>query len=108
MSETEMNSPAPVELADQISALRQQIFALLLAMIVISGTLAAYLYYQSRVLGRDITNLKPQAMQVIQTFDKARPKLEDFVNQLVAYGQKHPEFQQQVLDKYNVKAAPKK
>jgi hypothetical protein len=108
MSETEMSSPAPDELSDQIAALRRQVFTLLLALVVVSGTLAVYLSYQSRVLGKDIANVKPQAVQIIQGFDKSRPKLEDFVNQLIAYGQKHPEFQQQVLEKYHIKAAPKK
>jgi len=75
---------------------------------VISGTLAAYLSYQSRVLGKDITNVKPQAMQIIQGFNQSRSRLENFVNQLIAYGQTHPEFQQQILDKYNIKPAPKK
>jgi len=108
MNESEMNPPAPAELSDQIAALRCQVFTLLLALVVISGTLAAYLSYQSRVLGKDIANVKPQAMQIIQGFNQSRPRLENFVNQLIAYGQTHPEFQQQILDKYNIKAAPKK
>ena len=108
MNESEMNSPAPDELSNQIAALRCQVFTLLLALLVVSGTLAAYLSYQSRVLGKDITNVKPQAMQMIQGFSQSRPRLENFVNQLIAYGQTHPEFQQQILDKYNIKPAPKK
>jgi hypothetical protein len=108
MSETEMSSPTPAELSDQVAALRQQVFTLLLALIVISGTLAAYMFYQSRVLGRDIAGLKPQAVQVIQAFNQSRPRVESFVNQLGAYGQTHPEFQQQILDKYNIRPALKK
>ncbi len=108
MNESEMNSPATAELSDQIAALRCQVFTLLLALVVISGTLAAYLFYQSRVLGRDITNVKPQAVQIIQAFNQSRPRLENFVNQLITYGQTHPEFQQQILEKYNIKAGAKK
>jgi hypothetical protein len=108
MNESEMNSPAPAELSGQIAALRCQVFMLLLALVVISGTLATFLYYQSRVIGKDITATKPQAMQIIQGFNQSRPRLESFVNQLIAYGQTHPEFQQQILEKYNIKAAPKK
>jgi hypothetical protein len=108
MNESEMNSPAPAELSGQIAALRCQVFTLLLALVVISGTLATFLYYQSRVIGKDITATKPQAMQIIQGFNQSRPRLESFVNQLIAYGQTHPEFQQQILEKYNIKAAPKK
>ena len=108
MNEPEMNSPATAELSNQVAALRCQVFTLMLALVVISGTLAAYLFYQSRVLGRDITNVKPQATQIIQAFNQSRPRLENFVNQLIAYGQTHPEFQQQILEKYNIKTAPKK
>ena len=108
MNESEMNPPAPAELSDQIAALRCQVFTLLLALVVISGTLAAYLSYQSRVLGKDIANVKPQAMQIIRAFNQSQPRLENFVNQLIAYGQTHPEFQQQILEKYNIKVAPKK
>jgi amino acid permease len=108
MNESEMNSPAPAELSDQIAALRCQVFTLLLALVVVSGTLATYLCFQSRVIGKDIMANKPQATQIIQAFSQSRPKLESFVNQLIAYGQTHPEFQQQVLDKYNIKPAPKK
>ena len=108
MNESETNSPAPAELSGQIAALRCQVFTLLLALVVISGTLAAYLSYQSRVLGKDITSIKPQATQVIQAFNQSRPKLENFIDQLIAYGQTHPEFQQQVLNKYNIKPTPKK
>jgi hypothetical protein len=108
MSESEMSSPTPAELSDQVAALRQQVFTLLLALIIVSGTLAAYLYYQSRMLGKDITNLKPQAVQVIQAFNQDRPKLESFVNLLIAYGQSHPDFQRQILDKYNIRPALKK
>ena len=107
MNESEMNSPAPAELSNQIAELRHQVFMLLLALVVVSGTLATYLCYQSRIIGKDITANKPQAVQIIQAFNQGRPKLEGFVNQLIAYGQTHPEFQQQVLNKYNIKAAPK-
>jgi hypothetical protein len=108
MSESEMSPLAPAELSDQIAALRQQVFTLLLALLIISGTLAAYLYYQSRVLNKDINNLKPQATQVIQAFNQDRPQLQNFVNQLIAYGQSHPDFQRQILDKYNIRPALKK
>jgi hypothetical protein len=118
MSESEMNSPAPDELGDQIAApdelsdqiagLRQQVFTLLLALIVVSGTLAAYLSYQSRAYGEDIANMKPRAMEVIQTYGQSRAKLESFVNQIIAYGQTHPDFQRQVLNKYSIKPGPAK
>ena len=39
MNESETNSPVQTELMDQIVALRHQVFTLLLALVVVSGTL---------------------------------------------------------------------
>ena len=41
MNESEMNSPAPADLSEQVAALQRQVFTLLLALIVVSGTLVA-------------------------------------------------------------------
>ena len=54
MNESETNSPAQTELMDQIVALRHQVFTLLLALVVVSGTLTVYLYRQASVTGKDI------------------------------------------------------
>ncbi|HEY5297932.1 MAG TPA: hypothetical protein VIK59_08395 [Verrucomicrobiae bacterium] len=108
----ESNLPVPIEIADQISALRRQTFTLLLALIVVSGTLTVFLYRQAKVTRMDIDNLRPQAAQVIKAFNQDAPAIQSFVKQLAAYGQTHPEFQQQVLKKYGITtqtlAAPKK
>jgi hypothetical protein len=72
MNESEMNSSPSTELTDQITALRRQMIPLLLALIVVSGTLAVYLWYQSRI-----------------------------VTQLAVYGQTHPDFQP-ILKKYGI------
>jgi hypothetical protein len=92
MNESEINSPAPVDLKDQIATLQHQVFTLLLALIVISGTLTVYLYRQASLIGVDIAVIKPQATQTIRAFNQTRPGLDNFVNQLVAYGQTHPDF----------------
>ena len=101
MNEPEMNSPAPVEMGEQVAALRHQVFTLLVALIVVSGTLASFLFYQSRVLGKDIDALRPQAMPIIQTFNTNHAAMEKFVNQLIAYGQTHPDFRP-ILQKYGI------
>ena len=86
----------------------------ILALVVVSGTLASYLYYQSRVMGKTIENVKPQAMQMIQTYKQVTANLNhaaisNFVSQLNAYASTHPDFQP-VLKKYGwtPAAAPKK
>ena len=110
MNEPEMNSPAPANLSEQVAALQRQVFALLLALIVVSGTLTVFLYRQATLTGKDITAIKPQALQIIQVYKQNMPVLETFVNQLVTYGQTHPDFRP-ILLKYGINpttTAPKK
>lgn len=105
-----MNSPETpsgnFDVSEQIAALRRQSFVLLLALIVVSGTLAAYLFYQAHILKSQLDAVKPQAMQIIQSVSQSRPAMESFIGQLVAYGQTHPDFQKEVLNKYGLIPPP--
>ena len=101
MNEPEMNSPESSDLNGQVAALQRQVFSLLLALIVIGGTLTAFLFYQSHVLGKDIEAFRPQAMPIIQTFNVNHANMEKFVQQLVVYSQTHPDFRP-VLQKYGI------
>jgi hypothetical protein len=98
----ESNPHTHVEISEQICALQRQTFMLLLALIVVSGTLTVFLYRQASLARTDITNLKPQATQVINAFNQNHANIQSFVRQLAAYGQTHPDFQQQVLKKYGI------
>ena len=84
------------DLAEQVAALQRQVFLLLLTLIVVTGTLVAYLFYQSHHIGRDVNNIR---VQVIQPYNQKLPALKNFVEQLVAYGKAHPEFNP-ILAKY--------
>ncbi|MGA3283160.1 MAG: hypothetical protein ABSD57_01710 [Verrucomicrobiota bacterium] len=92
MNEPEMNFPATADLSEQVAALQRQVFTLLLALIVVSGTLTVFLYRQASLTGKDITAIKPQAQQLIQVYKQNLTSMDTFVNQLVAYSQTHPEF----------------
>jgi hypothetical protein len=91
--------------ASEIAALRSQVFSLLIALIVVSGTVTAYLYRQSSLAGRDLTALEPQADQLINGFNQTQPAVAGFINELVAYGEKHPDFRP-VLQKYGIAPVP--
>jgi hypothetical protein len=82
--------------------LRRQVFILLLVLVIVSGTLTVFLYRQASMTRRDIAGIKPQAVQVIEAFNRNRPAIQTFIQQLAAYGQAHPDFQQAVLKKYNI------
>ena len=101
MNEPQTNTPVPDDLASQVASLRRQITHLLLVLIVISGTLATYLFYQAHTFGKDLTALEPQAREVIQNYQKNLPNIQKFVQGLVTYGQAHPDFQP-VLKKYGI------
>jgi len=101
MNESETNPPVQTELMDQIVALRHQVFTLLLALVVVSGTLTVVLYRQARLTGKDIELIKPQATQIIEAFKRDRQGMENFVKQLTIYGSTHPDFQP-ILRKYGV------
>ena len=109
-------SPTSTELSDQIAVLRRQTFTLLLALIIVSGTLTVFLYRQASLTRRDIAAVKPQATQIIQAFTQNGPNIQLFIKQLAAFGATHPDFQP-ILKKYGIPpvaagaapaAAPKK
>ena len=96
----------------EISALQRQTYSLLIALVVVSGTLTTYLYRQASLTGKDVEAIKPQAQQIIGAFNQNQALVMNFVNQLVAYGQTHPDFRP-VLAKYGINpvaapVAPKK
>jgi len=102
MNESETNSAAPADLSEQVAALQRQIFTLLLALIVVSGTLTVYLYRQASLIGKDIQAVRTQA---IEPFKQRQPAMENFLNQLVAFGQTHPDFRP-LLQKYGITLPP--
>jgi len=89
----------------EITALQRQVFALLLALIVVSGTLTVYLYRQASISGKDIDAIRPQAQQIIGAFNQNQALMNSFVKDLAAYGQKNPDFRP-VLAKYGIAPQP--
>jgi hypothetical protein len=101
MNDSEINSPS--DLAGRVTALQRQVFTLLLALIVVSGTLVAYLGYESYHLGKDINTINTQ---VVQPYKQKLPAIEGFVSQVVAYGQAHPDFRPILVKNGVVPATP--
>jgi hypothetical protein len=105
-------SPTPVvsdqavsDMASQVASLQRQVLSLLLVLIVVSGTVSVYLYRQASMLRKDIDNIKPQAAQVVEVFNKNKVLMQNFINQLNGFAQKNPEVQQ-ILLKNGFLAAP--
>lgn len=98
-----MNSPT--EPNREIAALQHQMFTQLLALIIVSGTLTVYLYNQARLARKDIDLLNLQAGPAIKVVQQNQPAMVNFVNQLVVYGETHPDFRP-VLLKYGIVTPP--
>lgn len=95
----------------EIAALKNQVFTLLVALIVVSGTLTVVLYRQASISGKDID----QNQQMMAAVAKNQNSIDAFVKRLADYGTRHPDFLP-VLKKYGITptgpaaapAAPKK
>jgi hypothetical protein len=81
----------------EIASLKNQLFTLLVALVVVSGTLTIYLYRQASIQGKDIA----QANQMLFMLSQKDGNIDSFVHQIVTYGQKHPDFAP-VLKKYGL------
>lgn len=101
MNEPQTPEPAPDEQAGLLASIQRQITFMLLVLIVLSGTVTAYLCYQARVMAHQLEVLQPQARVVFANYQKNLPHIEKFVQVLIAYGQRHPDFQP-ILKKYGI------
>jgi hypothetical protein len=86
----------------EISGLRSQLFIQLVALVVVTGTLMVYLYRESSIEGKQLT----QDQLILNNYKQLEPKINVFVSQLVAYGQKHPDYAQTILKKYGIVPQP--
>ena len=73
---------------DEIAALKNQMFILLVALIAVTGTLTAVLYRQASMANKDLT----QVLRLSAQLHTNEMVIGSFVGRLAAYGQKHPDF----------------
>lgn len=112
MNDPELKSPlSSSDLAAQVTALQRQVFMLLLVLLVVSATLAAYLGYEDHIFHKDAAAIRPQATKIIRTYSTAtasinRAVVTNFLAQIVAYAQKNPDFEKQVMRKYGYNPPP--
>jgi hypothetical protein len=97
--ETEKAGASEVErLRQECAALQRQTTNQLVALIVLSCTLCAFLYLQRRYAKADLLAIKPPATRLIQNYQAFGARLRE-------YGRTHPDFVP-VLSKYGIAVAP--
>jgi len=105
--------PSVSELKDTVTALQRQFFSLLLAVMVVSGTLSLYLYRQASLTRKDLAGIQSDraAVQLVATFNQDRKGMQALLEKLNDYGKTHPDVYQ-ILVRYGFAApqaaAPKK
>ncbi|HZT22911.1 MAG TPA: hypothetical protein VFB55_08395 [Verrucomicrobiae bacterium] len=106
MNDPELSSPLPSgDLTARVESLQRLVCMLLLVLIVVSATLAAYLAYQDHIYHKDAAAIRVQATAIINTYSQARASINqqavtNFLAQLVTYARKNPDFAEQVMKKY--------
>lgn len=82
--------PRPLE--EQMESLRQLVAALLLVLLLVSGTLTIFLNRQWRFSKNEIDLLTPQATQMLTDFNRNLPMMQDLLRKLDEYSKTHPDF----------------
>src|ERR1700744_820273 len=89
------------DISSEVAALRSQIFNLLVALVLVSGTLTLFLFRQASIQGKEIDLAKQQ----INNYSQLEPALKQFASQLGAYGMTHPDIRP-LLAKYGIPFGP--
>jgi len=96
-------TPAPAAPSPE-SALQRQLNLMLLALVVLSGTLTVYLLRQVTYAKKDLNAIKGPATQLIQAFNRDKPGMDAFLTKLGEYGRTHPDFVP-LLNQYQIPVA---
>jgi len=93
----------PVELQMQFDSLRHFVLSVLILVIVVSGVLNIYLYYQFKSTGRELESVRPLVQNLRNGYNRGDgPAIERFVRESMDYGKTHPDFTP-YLDKYGLR-----
>ena len=89
------------DLEQQIIGLQRQVLLQLVALIVITATLAGFLFYESHVRSEELNLERPRLMQLVMQYQNNQAAVQKFEKQLVEFGATHPAFEP-VLVKYGL------
>ena len=91
----------PEEKNDEIASLKNQVFFLLVALIVVSGTVTVTLYRQVSLTNKDII----QSERLVSQISTNEVVFRSILSRLVSYGEKHPDYMS-VLKKNGILVQP--
>jgi hypothetical protein len=100
------NTPASMDVHEAHESLRAQINLLFGALIVSSFILTAYLGVEAKRVWIDYNASQPQVEAAARTFQQENAAFQMDMAKLQEFGRTHPDFQKQVLAKYNILPPP--
>jgi hypothetical protein len=90
-------------LREQVRGLRTLLVAALLASLLLSVGVDAFLFIQDHLVRKDLKSLSAAKDAIHEYETSKRPLINSFVSQLQVYAQNHPDFKP-ILEKYGIKA----
>jgi hypothetical protein len=98
-SSSPMPKPVQTSTASELESLRYVLQSVLVLTLVISGTFNIFLMRQLKYAQVDRDNLRPQAEAIMTEYNQMSAGLKIFVNRLVEFSKKNPDFVP-ILQKY--------
>lgn len=93
MSDLDLKPSAPSPSSCQgCESLQKQLNILLLALIILSATVAVFLWRQVRYLKADMTAARPAFNAMSQGYAQEKPAVDAFVAKVTEYARTHPDF----------------
>jgi hypothetical protein len=87
--------PDPVELEERVDSLQRLVGTILVLLLIVSGTLSIFLYWQVRTYNRELQAGRQQLSQIQGQQNEVVRRMQDF-------GRTHPDFVP-ILAKYGLK-----
>lgn len=101
--ESATNTPATLQvLQQQVSNLQALFIAALMALVLLSVGVNIYLYYQMRIVRKELVSVR----RIVQDYETSNKQLVNkFVSSLIVYAQSHTNFNP-ILQKFGLPLAP--
>jgi hypothetical protein len=100
---TFQDSSEVAELRQQVADLNSQTTRLFIGLVIVSLMFAAFVGLQARRAGKDVDLIRPRTIELVDLNKKQAPAIQNFLSQLGAYGQGHPDYAEKILAKYGIK-----
>ena len=96
----DMNEPGSTSSPSEVQVLRNLLQITLIALVLISGSFAGFIYIQMKLVRGQLSEQRPGVLKAMRDYnDISRPLIEKFTAKIQAYGATHPDFRP-ILQKY--------